>query len=226
MGCGGGPVIFKGDSIPMKKKVYIFDFDGTIVDSMNEFADIASKVINKYYGTPIDVARRQYFETSGLPFFEQLELLHPKDKRNAKAADEYETTKKGNYLNHKPFDDVREAIKSLANKEIKTVVSSNNFQNLVDDLVKKIGVKFDMVLGWRENFAKGRDHFEHVRKKFGCEPDEMVFVGDSLKDADRANDYGINFVGKTGTFTDNDFEKYCGSVQTIASLNDLLNENK
>ena len=202
-------------------KVLIFDFDGTIVDSMNEFADIASGVLNKYFGTPIDIARRQYFETSGLPFFEQVELLHPKDPKNAQAVDEYETTKKVNYLSHKPFNDVAKAIADIRAAGVKTVVSSNNFQDLVDQLVEHIKIEFDMVLGWRENFAKGRDHFEHARKTFGCDKIDMIFVGDSLKDFDRALDYGIGFIGKTGTFSKEDFLKHNNGIKTIDSLGDL-----
>lgn len=203
------------------KKVCIFDFDGTIVDSMNEFADIASKVLNKYFGTPLKEARRQYFATSGLPFFEQIEILHPKDPKNKKAAEEYESAKKINYLNHKKFDDVDGAISFLKGKSIKTAVSSNNFQNLVDDLAARLGLKFDLTLGWRKNFAKGADHFEFARKNFGCEKSEMIFVGDSLKDADRAKNFGIDFIGKTGTFTRHDFESYDKNIKVIDSLGEL-----
>ncbi len=203
------------------KKVFIFDFDGTIVDSMNQFADIASKVLNKYFGTPVEEARHQYFQTSGLPFFEQVALLHPGDAKNGAAAAEYESTKEKEYLFHKKFDDVTPMLAYFKANGIKAVVSSNNFQGLVDSLVDKLQLKFDLVLGWQENFAKGRDHFEHVKKTLKCSIDEMVFVGDSLKDYDRAREYSIDFIGKTGTFSREDFKKHFADIVTIDSLNDL-----
>jgi phosphoglycolate phosphatase len=203
------------------KKVIIFDFDGTIVDSMNAFADIAQVVLNKFFGTPIGEARQQYFATSGLPFFQQVELLHPGDPKNKAAADEYEGAKEKNYLSHRLFDDVRPALEQLSKLGIKTVVSSNNFQELVDKLVVKLNLKFDMVLGFRDGFAKGRDHFEHARRAFGAKLDEMAFVGDSLKDVDRGLDYGIEFIGKSGTFTAEDFRRYNPKVKVVGSLTEL-----
>lgn len=207
----------------MTKKVVIFDFDGTIIDSMNAFADIASGVLNQFFDTPPDVARKQYIETSGLPFFEQVELLHPKDPKNKSASDAYETIKKQGYLSHKAFDDVPDIMRILNAKHAKTVVSSNNFQELVDALVGKLGLEFDLVLGWQnKHFAKGHAHFEHTQKKLNCKHAEMLFVGDSLKDADRAREYGINFVAKAGTFSRNDFEKYDKNIVVIDSLRDLV----
>ena len=107
-------------------------------------------------------------------------------------------------------------------KSVKAVVSSNNFQELVDALVEKLGLKFDMVLGWQSvNFAKGPEHFEHARKSFNCDKGDMVFIGDSLKDADRARDYGIDFIAKTGTFSRNEFKKYSSEIVIIDSLVEL-----
>ena len=206
------------------KSAIIFDLDGTIIDSMDEFSDIASAVINKCYGTELSEARKQYFQTSGLPFFEQIEVLHPGDERNAGAAEEYESTKKKTYLSKKAYPDAVDALEYLRSKRIKTVVSSNNFQGLVSDLTDKLGLKFDLVLGWRENFAKGKDHFKFVQEKFACRPDEMIFVGDSLKDSDKARDFGIDFIAKTGTFSRKDFEDYGGKAITIINtLSDLQN---
>ena len=110
-------------------------------------------------------------------------------------------------------------MQNLKARGIKAIISSNNFQELVDNLVNRIGIKFDMVLGWRKNFSKGHDHFSHVRKRLGCKMDEMIFIGDSLKDAERAKDFGIDFVAKTGTFDHKDFKKL--SAKTISSLSEL-----
>ena len=41
-------------------KIVAFDFDGTIVDSMPRLADIASELINRYYGLSLKISRDLY----------------------------------------------------------------------------------------------------------------------------------------------------------------------
>jgi phosphoglycolate phosphatase len=207
--------------MPLKDKVYIFDFDGTIVDSMEEFADIASRVMPKYFPIAAEDARRAYLETSGIPFFQQLEQLFPGNDANARAADEFERTKLETYLEKKPFEDAGKTIQELRSKGAKAVVSSNNFQNLVDELTEKLGIEFDMVLGFKPGFAKGKDHFAHIERLLGAKRADMTFVGDSLRDGERAADYGIRFVAKEGIFPSEDFLKNFPDAKVISNLSEL-----
>jgi phosphoglycolate phosphatase len=200
---------------------YIFDFDGTIVDSMEEFADIAAMVMPKYYPVGTKKARRLYMETSGIPFFEQLHQLFPKNPANDAAASEFERIKLESYYDKKAFDDVPETMAFLKSKGIRTVVSSNNFQGLVDTLVARLGIEFDLVLGFRPGFAKGRDHFAFIERKFAAHRDSMVFVGDSLKDGERAKGFGIRFIGKAGIFTESEFLSAFPGIAVIRNLSEL-----
>lgn len=203
------------------KKVAVFDFDGTIVDSMGTFAKIASRVMPKYYTVDAATAHRLYLTTSGIPFFEQLETIFPGHPQNPKAANEYETIKKESYFTKKIFTDVPEAIRDLKNNKIKVIVSSNNFQELVNEFVSRTKMSFDMVLGYKNNFAKGADHFNYIMKRLGCTREEMVFIGDSLKDAERARDFGIDFIGKEGIFNGDEFKKLFPKTKVIKTLTEL-----
>ncbi len=198
-----------------------FDFDGTIVDSMRAFASIASRVMPRHYAIDTETARQKYIETSGLPFFQQLEVIFPGNPANAYAAEEYEKAKLEGYFREPLFDDAAETIAHLRQHGIRTAVSSNNFQHLVENFVTRAGVEFDMVLGFKPGFAKGRDHFCHIEHELDVSRDAMVFVGDSMKDGERALDYGIKFIAKEGTFTREQFAAKFPNTTVIANLAEL-----
>jgi phosphoglycolate phosphatase len=205
-----------------RPRAVIFDFDGTLVDTMDGFADIAARVIHRRYGMDATQARSEYLRTSGLPFRQQLELIFPGDARNDEAAREFEDAKVEGFFNEEFSDEVRATIRELRERGLFVVVSSNNTQELVDRFVERDVVKFHMVLGARRDFFKGRDHFDHVRRTLGVSQDEMVFVGDSLKDAEKALSNNVRFVGKLGTFRKRDFQRHFPGIATVDRLPKLL----
>jgi phosphoglycolate phosphatase-like HAD superfamily hydrolase len=202
-------------------RTVIFDFDGTIVDSMSAFADIAAEVMPRRL--PIDTAnaRRCYLETSGIPFFQQLEVLFPGDPANAATAEEFEQAKLEGYFREPLFDDAAETIAHLRDRGIRTVVSSNNFQRLVNAFVWRADIHFDLVLGFTPGFDKGAAHFRYVEHAYRVPPERIVFVGDSLKDGERAEQHGIAFIAKTGTFTREEFHANFPKARVIETLAEL-----
>lgn len=203
------------------KKVVMFDFDGTIVDSMMNFAVLAGSIMHEIHGLPAKEGEKKYIITSGIPFFQQLELIFPNDKRNKVASERFEKEKLENYFTESVFDDVEDTLEYLKTKGLKSVVSSNNFQNIIDDFTKRADLKFDLVLGFKDNFAKGKDHFEFICKRWNIKPNEMLFVGDSLKDAERAIDYNVDFIGKSGLFNEKDFNDLFPNTIVIDDLTEL-----
>lgn len=208
---------------PKKKKpaVVVFDFDGTLVNSMEAFANIAAQVMPRRLPIDAPTARRLYLETSGLPFFQQLEALFPGDPTNAATAEEFEKAKLEGYFDELLYEDAAETIDHLRRHGIKVAVSSNNFQELVERFVGQTGIAFDLVLGFRDGFAKGADHFRHIEEMLGIDRTAIAFVGDSLKDGERAQTYGVPFIGKEGIFTREQFAAQFPGAPVIATLADL-----
>ncbi len=206
------------------KSVVIFDFDGTLVDSMGGFADLAADLMKKYYDLSWEQARESYLATSGLPFFEQMEVLFPGSNENLLVAREFETHKQKNYLATPLFAEVPEALSRLKECGCRVVVSSNNGQEIVDEYLShcpSLSLSFDMVLGYRQGFSKGRDHFYHVLKSFSLSPESALFVGDSLQDAQKALNFGVDFVGRLGTFTRSHFQEAYPAVPVVHDLREL-----
>lgn len=209
---------------PSDKKIIIFDFDGTLVNSMGRLTDIAAGVMSDYFGIPEKEARRLYQMTSGLPFSEQLKTLYPEQpKKTGKAADLFEKKKREGYFLEKSYPDTLETIRYLKDKGYIVIISSNSAQELLDRFVKKLEIPCDLVLGHKGNFAKGFPHFLYIMERWGGNPVNMVFVGDSIKDGEWAFESGIDFIAKEGTFTREQFEKRFPNTPIISNLAELKN---
>ena len=78
-----------------------------------------------------------------------------------------------------------------------------------------------MVLGFKPGFAKGNEHFTHIEKTLGVKKEEMLFVGDSIKDGERAQNFGIDFVARTGVFTETDFTSTFPRAGVVSNFTEL-----
>ena len=65
-------------------------------------------------------------------------------------------------------------------------------------------------------------YFEHAMGMFESGPESTVFVGDSIKDGERARDCGIAFIGRTGLVTEDEFRETFGQIPVIFALEELL----
>lgn len=205
------------------KSLCVFDFDGTLVDSMSTFATIAATVIEEFYSIPPQRGYELYLKTSGVPFFEQLEILFPGDFRNQEASEKFEQEKKKIYLDQPLCAGTEELLQTLHKKGIKIAISSNNYQKLVSEFVEAKGLPCDFVLGYQPKFSKGKEHFEYLKKTLSLNNQQILFVGDSLKDGEKAQGCSIDFVAKLGTFNEEDFDTHFPNSPVIDNLKELIN---
>ncbi len=203
-------------------KVVLFDLDGTLIETMDSFADIAARLIESNFGISFNAARRKYITTSGIPFKDQLELMFPKNEKNFDVQKEFEEQKQDAFFSTKPSADVIKTIHDLQNLGIKTVVSSNNYSDLVLRYFDEFDTfKFDLILGYKDGFAKGKDHLLYVQEAFDIHEEEMIFVGDSLHDGAVAKELGIPFIGKIGTRTEKEFLERFPDIVCVKNLSEI-----
>lgn len=206
-------------------KAYLFDFDGTLVDTMEGFADIAGSVIHEHHPEmSFEEARRRYIETSGVPFCQQIEIIYPGHEKNSATVKYFEETKISGFFEQKFPEDTRAAIEGIRAAGSLAGVSSGNFPDLINQFVEKEKLEFDIVMGFEgeKGFEKGKPHFDYFLNKTGLKKEDLTFVGDSLKDAEKAYEYGINFIGRTGLFSSQEFNEKFPGTKTIDQLKELL----
>lgn len=202
----------------------MFDLDGTLVDTMPAFADLAAEVMSVRHRFDRAWARRRYIETSGIPFCKQLEVIAPGHAANAAASDEFERRKLA-LCEATPMDGATvAALEQLRALGLKLVVSSNTGQSVVDDFAARESFRFDLALGFEPalGLAKGRPHVERALAVFAVTRDQLLFVGDSLKDADLAAESGVAFIARLGTFREEDFRRRDPAAVFVADLADLV----
>jgi phosphoglycolate phosphatase-like HAD superfamily hydrolase len=209
-------------AIPSVVRAVMFDLDGTLIDTMSGFADLAAEIMAARHGLDRAVGRRRYLETSGIPFRQQLDVIHPGHAANDAASDEFEQRKRELCDVAVMTAPTIAALGALAAAGIKLILSSNSAQHFVDDFARRATVRFDLVLGFGAGLAKGQPHVEHTCRTFGVSTSEVVFCGDSLKDGELARDCGIAFVGRLGTFSREQFATWNAQAPVVDDIGALV----
>ena len=161
--------------------IFMWDWDGTLANTMPAHADLAAKCIQKHFEINFQSAREQYLNTTGIPFDYQLKKIFPEEKESKiiSCAEEYHKEKMIYvYENPKEFPEALKVVKKLQdNENIYQMVSSSTEEGIINKWAQKneIGI---MVLG-RESGSKN-DHIIEVRKWFPRS--KIIFISDSHGD--------------------------------------------
>lgn len=203
-------------------KVVLFDLDGTLVDTMDVYADLAAATIQAFFGLPFDHARAAYLKSSGRPFSDQLALIVPGLRDPSVACNAFEQAKVISATSVSLSESTTLALRSLRRHGIGIAISSNNRQSIVDSFCRRCPFPFDLALGYDEDRKAGKPHFESAARFFDCSPRDLLFVGDSLYDAEIAQNYNVPFVGLVGTFSQVDFQMAFPDMVCASSISDII----
>jgi phosphoglycolate phosphatase len=172
------------------------DFDGTVADSMGFLTDLAVGLLVDELGFERAEAARRYLATAGSEFATQLDELAPGHPRLAEVASRFEAEKTRWMGCCEMFTDVVPAVERLAAAGVPVLLCSSTRVLLVREFCERCGLleRFASVDGW------GPGHGKSVQLVLGVAAaavagHEVVFVGDTRRDADVARAAGTRFVG-------------------------------
>ncbi|MCK5259388.1 MAG: CDP-alcohol phosphatidyltransferase family protein, partial [Thermoplasmatales archaeon] len=86
-----------------RTEAIIFDFDGTVADTMPFLTELAVKLITENYDISKEEAKRRYLETTGVDFASQLESIFSNHPNNQRVASDFEKRKLEGIVNHPVF---------------------------------------------------------------------------------------------------------------------------
>jgi len=204
-------------------KAIVFDFDGTLADSMPFLESIGVEVMIKYFRVTHKEATTKYRSTTGLPYEQQVKINFPDNPKNNEAIEEFEHLKITRIFDQVLFHDAEDTVRRIKDLGIEVFVSSSTFQPTIEEYFRRLGIfsLFKAILGYRPGFEKGADHFNHIHENFDVPYDKMVFVGDSLKDFERSIGF-CNFIALSRMFTSKDFRDLGHKGPVLHHLSDVV----
>lgn len=193
-------------------KYALFDCDGTLLDSMPMWINLATDVLASY---GVDLPREAERETASMSH-EDAAKFYADTFLDGKGAEElaktFSDTLERNYsevLQLKPH--VREVLDQLRAKNIPMAVASSTDAYLLEMCLKRLGLRDHFLFVQtvdNSGFSKNSDeYFQLAAKKLGCEQGDILFFDDALYALERAKKNGLMTVAvQDDTQMDHDAE--------------------
>jgi phosphoglycolate phosphatase len=174
------------------KKIILFDFDGTIANTMNLVLQEYNSVANKYLAKRVDTNKikelqemniRQVMKIHNLYFWNlPILLIIIKNSINKKS------------LQIKPFEGVIETIKNLKEEKNECIIGilSANKKSTIESFLERNQVEkeFDFIVSSKGLFNKQKD-IERILQKYKLNKSDIIYVCDEVRDISVCNKIGI-----------------------------------
>lgn len=216
------------------KKLYIFDFDGTLVDTVDDVVICLNKALETHDFPTLTGS--EYVERLGGNINEivSLVLKDQNTPENIETVKEtyipiYDESPKDNSV---PFDGVNDLLEKLQDKGLLIAINSNRTTDSIRYFTDKFLKDIDFVLieGHNENYPSKPSPIgvNKILEKANVNIDEAIYIGDSKTDVATAKNAGIDCVIVTWGYGDE--EAYLDDypmtvVDDISQLCDALNIN-
>ena len=180
----------------------IFDFDGTLVDSLPGIVSVMEEVVAQY-DLPKDITQK-WQKLIGLPLIKQMEIVLPDfdEKFWLQMATRYREIYDAKFIEIcPPFKDTIKTLEYLKNSDILITIASSKRRPIIEDVLKhyKIYDYFDTVLGV-DDVKNHKPHPEPVEitlQKLKIDKKKALVVGDSTYDLEMAHNANVDSIGVT-----------------------------
>jgi len=213
----------------MRFKAVCFDLDGTLLDTLDDLAYCANKILSER-GYPIHhVDAFRYFVGDGAKML--MTRVLPEEARNETLIGEcrrdFETVYRECWNRHTvPYQDILELLNALTKRKLKLAVLSNKPQEFTVLTVEHFlhNCNFDLILGQREGVPKKPDPagMLEISKHLQVSSEDFLYLGDTATDMKTAVAAGCYPVGVLWGFRTEKELKNNGAEAIIKKPLDVL----
>lgn len=213
----------------MTYSTYIFDLDGTLLDTLGDLAASVNYAMRTHHLPEHSVSEVRMMVGNGVR--KLMERAIPNGADNSCFEETFDTFRR-HYMEHqldttRPYDGIIETLQELKRRGCQTAVVSNKFDAATKSLCNHFfnGI-IDVAIG--ENEAAGIHKkpapdtvFEAIRR-LGVRSEEAVYVGDSDVDIATAQASGMSCISVLWGFRNREFLIAHGATILIGSPMELL----
>jgi len=189
----------------------VFDWDGTIVDSIPAFVESLNDFCMERLGVNPEISAGNFPSNVGKHTHDEIRRIAEdagkrlSDEELSKLYDEYYEISSQASDEAPVFPDVPVALQQLNDEGYMLFISSWWDERRLKKLVKAkpFSNLFTLVLGTRgRNFTKGPAHIRYLQSRFSITPKETAWIGDGPIDIKVGRECDCYTIGRIGTLTE------------------------
>ncbi|GGE57423.1 HAD-IA family hydrolase [Priestia taiwanensis] len=173
-------------------KCIIFDFDGTIVDSMDMAISVYNELADKHEYKKIRAEDKEYLRT--LTVKEKCNYLEFPMYKIPFLAPSFYRAYKESMKDLKMFGGIKEVFEQLLHKGYQLAIISSNSEDVIRDFLHEQGVDYIDNIVCSSNLLGKDKVMKKFLKKHKLQSSEALYIGDEVRDIVAAKKCGIPVV--------------------------------